>query len=158
LIVAEVALAVVLVIGAGLLVRSFIKLRTTDPGFKNARILTFELTLPMGSYADPYRVGDFYRNFVERLRTMNGVAAVTATTSLPLGQEWDFLFGLQVFGSTPVETGLGLRARVRSVSPGFFPTLGIPRIAGRDFTADDRRAEHGVAIVNESFVRLFFEG
>src|SRR5207253_2119831 len=76
LVVAEIALAVVLVVGAGLLVRSFFKLQAGDPGFKPDRIVSFELSLPQASYADFIRVGDFYRNLLDRIRTIRGVESV----------------------------------------------------------------------------------
>ena len=127
---AEIALAVVLVAGAGLLVRSFAKLQDADTGFRADRVLTFDLQLAEQSYPDYARVADFYRDIQERLRGLSGVEAVASATTIPLGGEVDFMLNMKREDQPRPEQGQEVRVRFRQVSPGFFLDAGHPG-AGR---------------------------
>ena len=161
LVVAEVGLAVLLVIGAGLLVLSYSNLTNTHAGFQPDRRLVFELN----ARARPDRetgylpVAIFYRELLDRIRSIGGVEAVAATSTLPIGDDQlDWLQPLSVFGDSPAEWEQPPLALVRQVTSDFFPTMGIREVAGRGFTATDHRGAPGVAVVNEAFARRFFAG
>ena len=156
MVVAEIALAVVVVIGAGLLVRSFDKLRSTDPGFRPEGVVAFSVNLSPAAYPDYDRVVDAYRDMTGRLRAINGVQSVSMGSSLPLGGQDDFMLSLTVEGDPPREEPL--RARSRSVGETYFTTMGIRLVSGRELTDRDRRDTAPVVVVNEAFVRTFLPG
>jgi len=156
LVVAEIALAIVLVIGAGLLVRSFDRLSRVDPGFRAERVITFALNLSPSAYPDYDRVAATYRQLVERLRARSGVEAVSLASSLPLSGRDDFMQSLQIEGEAPREEPL--RARIRSVGDAYFTTAGVRMVAGRPITDRDRADTAPIAVVNEAFVRAFLPG
>jgi putative ABC transport system permease protein len=177
LVVAEIALAVVLVIGAGLLVRSYYNLVTTDPGFRTERMLSVFINVPGDAiqtffqqppaadgsprFEGSYRlIGDFFRDLENRIRTLNGVEAVSVSSSVPLSsQQWDNAVAFRIDGeAAPDVTVSQMQATQRSVSPSFFASMGIPILEGRRFDADDRRDAPGVAVVNETFARRYFAG
>ena len=161
LVVGEVGLAVLLVIGAGLLVLSYSNLTNTDPGFESERRLVFELDVS-GRRIDRETgllpIAIFYRELLDRIRSIGGVEAVAATSTLPIGNQRDRLQPLSVVGDSPPEPGQAPREWVRQVTSDFFPTMGIRVVAGRGFAATDRRGAPGVAVVNEAFARRFFPG
>jgi putative ABC transport system permease protein len=153
LVVAELALSVLLLIGAGLLIRSFVAMTSVDPGFRPERVTTFDLTLP----AYRYHVME-HRNFTNgllaRVQAVPGVAAAAVVHNLPIS-------GRRMVGPVLLENRERDPAQppvhVGFVSPGFFRTMGIRMVSGRDFEPAD--ADRGwVAIVNESFARTFFPG
>ncbi len=154
--VAEVALAVTLVAGAGWLVRSFDNLRTTDPGFAADGRLLFDVAVTGPKFRDNAAVVAAFNDLLDRLRSLNGVVAAGSTFNFPLraGPENALLVHLQ---DDPDPTR-NLNSRQRIVSPGFFRTMGIKLQAGRDFTVDDRRGSPPVAIVNRAFARLYLAG
>jgi putative ABC transport system permease protein len=176
LVVAEIALAVVLVIGAGLLVRSYYNLVTSDPGFRTERMLSVFINVPGEAiqtfFPQPpaveggpprfdasYRlIGDFVRELEGRVRALDGVAAVSVSSSVPLSsQQWDPAVAFRIDGdAAPGIADSQLQAAQRSVSAGFFAAMGIPLREGRAFDADDRRDSPGVAVVNETFARRYF--
>lgn len=156
MVVAEIALAVVVVIGAGLLVRSFDKLRDTEPGFRPDGVVTFSVNLSPAAYPDYDRVAEAYRDMTARLRAISGVQAVSMASSLPLGGADDFMFSVSVEGDPPREEPL--RARSRSVGETYFATMGARMVSGRELTDRDRRDTAPVVVVNEAFVRTFFSG
>ena len=153
-IVAEIAVAVALVAGAGRLVRSFENLHLVDPGFHVDRQLTVDVTLPDRGYQDAARMEVWRQAVTDRLRAA-GAADVAMTSSLPLQHEWDasaFADLRSQPGTPPDQRPIG---RVRFVTPGFFSLMGIKLLAGRDFTPADRPGAQPVAIVNATFVRRF---
>jgi len=174
LVVAEVALAVLLVIGGGLLVRSYANLTSTDPGFNPDRVLTFSMNVPgrldfevvdAGEGRPPVRrasyrpVANFFRELSERVKGLPGVEAVATTSSLPLKRiQYDASPAFHIVGSGALTPENALVAVSRSVSPEFFPAMQIRLLAGRNFERSDGRGAPGVAIVNEAFVRRFFPG
>ena len=153
-------MAVLLVIGAGLLVLSYANLTNTDAGFQPDRRLVFELNAGDVDRETGYLpVAIFYRELLDRIRHIGGVEAVAATSTLPIGKDQlDWLQALSVFGESPAAWEEPPLAMVRQVTSDFFPTMGIREIAGRGFAATDRRGAPGVAVVNEAFARRFFPG
>ena len=149
----EVALSVSLLIGAGLLIRSFWYLTHVDPGFRTSQLLSFRVAVPSSRYDDPKRQV-FYERLYAQIRTLPGVQTVGAVNILPLsgGYSCD---GFHVFGQ-PVVTGQTSCAEVRSASPSYFDTMGIERIEGRLFTDRDDGAAARVVIVNQAMARQFF--
>jgi predicted permease len=156
LVIAEIAMAVVLTIGAGLLVKSFWKLKHTDAGFTPGGRIAFEVSLPVFTYGDWNRLSDWYGDLLTRIKTVPGVQNAGAISSAPLGPELDGIitFWKSTTGMLPVEQRP--RAKRRSVSPDFFKAAGIPMLKGRAFTDQDRRDTPGVAIVDELFANSVF--
>jgi putative ABC transport system permease protein len=154
--IAEVALAVTLVAGAGWLVRSFDNLRTTDPGFATDGRLLFDVAVTGPKFRDNAAVVTAFNDLLDRLRGLRGVVAAGSTFNVPLraGPENALLVHLQ---GDP-DPARNLNSRQRIVSPGFFAAMGIKLHAGRDFSVDDRRGSPPVAIVNRAFARLYLAG
>lgn len=143
--VVETALALVLLIGAGLLLKSFDALVTVDPGFDSDRRLTFRLTLPANDYPQPQDLLAFQQRFRERLRALPGVRGVAASDRVPLDHQlWTGTF--HVVGHVPAPGEKTPGGELHQVSPGFFRTLGIPLLEGREFSDED--AAGGVVIVD----------
>jgi putative ABC transport system permease protein len=152
LIVAEVTLSVVLLVGAGLFLRSFDRLRGVDPGFDTRDALSFRITLPQQKYADDPNVAGFYSALIERLRSVPGVRAAGAAVRLTLeGRTWT---GDLYVESRPDLWGRELRHK--AVTPGYLQAAGIRLLSGRDFTEADGPAGPPVVIVNQTTVRQFF--
>ncbi len=150
LVVFEVALAMVLLIGAGLLFRSFLRLREMDTGFKPGRILSLSVNLTPSKYAKPGDQAEFFQHAIDRIRSLPSVESIAAGSSLP-SDAGDLFRGLTIEGrAQPVD------ARYRAISPDYFRTLGIPLLRGRYFADSDQEGRPSVAAVNESFAREFF--
>jgi putative ABC transport system permease protein len=177
LVVAEIGLAVLLVIGAGLLVRSYYKLVTTDPGFRSDRMLSVYINVPNDAirivsmlppgpdgkprYAVSYApIADFFRSLEERVRALPGVESVGVSSSVPLSSEqWDAAAAFTVEGrAAPDPSVAQTQATQRSVSPSFFSAMGVRILAGRPLQPEDRRGAPGAAVVNQAFARRFFPG
>ena len=174
LVVAEIALAVVLMIGAGLLMRSYANLTAVNPGFNPDRMLTFFMYVPgridatMVTNAQGRRemrasylpMATFFRELEERIRGVSGVAAVATTSSLPLSRtQYDGNVPFHIQGRTGGNADeTALLAKTRAVSPEFFNTMRIRLLAGRVLLPDDRPDSAGVVVVNETFARRFFPG
>jgi putative ABC transport system permease protein len=156
LVVTEVALSVVLLIGAGLMVRSFARLLDVDPGFRPDHVVTAQLTLPDATYTEPQQVAAFYDRVLDRLRQIPGVQSAGAVTTLPLdGSRISVSYEVE---GQPTPPGLQQSAGFDAVSPGYFRTLGIPILTGRDFTDQDRADGRPVIIVNEAMARRCWPG
>jgi len=158
LVAAQFGLAVVLLAGAGLMIRSFVRLSAVDPGFEVARTLTFRVSLPGQRYRDPAAVRAFYTAFLTELRAVPGVESADAITDLLLGR----LPGSSSISlddeSARSEAERQLPIPYDFVTPGFFETLGIPLRHGRHFESSDDAEAPRVAIVNEMFASRFFHG
>ncbi|MEW6320418.1 MAG: ABC transporter permease [Acidobacteriota bacterium] len=157
LVASEVALAVVLLGGAGLLVRSYVALERVPPGFQPGNVLTLRVTLSTQSPDDRDRVVRFHEEAVERLRGLPGVTAAAGTVFLPLagiGSATSFWL-LDRPEPAPADRPV---ADIRPITDGYFQTLGIPLLAGRDVAPSDTADSPFVAVVNETFVRRFFPG
>ena len=155
LVVIEVALAVLLLIGAGLLMRSFGRLRSVSPGFEPAGLLTARIPMAGGRNATPERRAAFFRQVVERVSTLPGVESATGVNGLPLtGLGVGSTFAVDGRPAPPPERRpMGL---LRSVTPAYFRTLGIPLVAGRVFTDADVKSAPPVIIVNQTMARRYF--
>jgi len=158
LVVAQLAAAVMLVVGAGLLSRSFQELLDTEPGFDAEGVMTFRVDLPSGAYRDLERVSDFYAEIIEEMEGLPGVTAVAATATLPFDREIPFLGDFFVVDRATPEQGEEPIAHYRQVSPTFFSTLGIDLVSGRVFDRLDDRTSKGVAVVNQTLVDRYFPG
>jgi putative ABC transport system permease protein len=153
LIVAEVALALVLLIGAGLMLRSFARLSSVDPGFDPSSVTVGDVWLPQGKYPDVARQAAFYARLVRALSTAPGVTSAGAVSRLPLSG-----------GNSSRDAGFPdapdkmVAADYRIASDGYFETMRIPLRAGRLFTSSDVDSGARVAVVNESFARSAWPG
>ena len=157
LVVWETALALVLLIGAGLLVNSFRRLRGIDPGFSPDRVLTCEVSLPSSKYKDPHIVS-FYQQLLERIRALPAVKAAGATMTMPLrNPNSGYWSGLNIEGRpTSARESIPI-VNFAQVTPGYFPAMGIPILKGRAFTEQDNSDQTTkVAIINATLARRFF--
>jgi putative ABC transport system permease protein len=154
--IAEVALAVTLVAGAGWLVRSFDNLRTTDPGFVPDSRFVFDASVMGPRFRDNVAVHAAFTDLLERLRGLSGVVAAGSTFNFPLrgGPENALLVHLQ----DDPDAAHNLNSRQRIVSPGFFAAMGIKLVAGRDFNGDDNLKSPPVVIINRAFARQYLSG
>jgi len=156
LVVTELALAVVLLVGAGLLVRSFMRLTHVDPGFSTENVVSFNVTLPQNKYPYDRHVQSFVAQVTERLRRVPGTEAVGVTFGRPL-ENSVMRTGFDVAGQPPKAPGQRTITDVHPASPTFFSALGIPLVRGRIFTdAEDRLDAPGTVVVSEEFVRRYF--
>ncbi len=154
-VIAQFALALVLAVGAGLLVRSFQNIRSIDSGFVASGVLTAELDLSPAVAPEDTDVTDFYEQYARRLSELPGVESVGDATTLPLSENLDYFQNFRILDREfPPE--LETRAYFRMVQPGFLDAMRTPVVAGRDFDERDRNGAPGVALVNETFARRFF--
>ena len=153
LVIAEVAIAMVLLVGAGLLLKSFMRLQRVDAGFNPSNVLTFNLQLPFSSYRDWRQVSELYSGLIARLKSLPGVQSADATGFLPLEGGWPTKFLIQ--GRPPVQ-GEEPVAQHRPVSEGYFQTMGVPLLGGRRFDDRDQADAPGVVIVNQALQRRYF--
>ena len=158
LVVAEVSLSVVLVVGAGLMLRSFSRLLSVDSGFRADGIVTAGISLPQKEYGEPEKVEAFYSGLIDRLRASSGVTAASAGTTVPLWNDqgvWDF----EIDGRPKPGAGkMAWNASAVIVRPGYFETLGVPLVRGRLFTPQDDARSATVAVINEAMAATFFAG
>jgi predicted permease len=156
LVITEVALALALLAGAGLLIRSFWKLQQTDPGFNPEHVLTANLFLPSARYGDASKVAAFHQRLLERITALPGAQSAGLTSDLPW-TGYDENAGPTIEGKTfpPNDEP---SARYHYVSPDYFRTIGVPLAAGRFFNADDRRDTQRVALINRSMAERFWPG
>jgi putative ABC transport system permease protein len=155
LVVGEVALALMLLAGAGLMIQSFLRLQQVDPGFRTGRLLTLDLTLPDAKYSKEQQQADFFRQLLARIQTLPGVQSVGAATALPLTGNREN-YGIGIEGRPPEPLEKMPTAEYRAISPDYFGTLGIPLLKGRTFTERDRKDSPPVAVINESLARRYF--
>ena len=157
LVVTQTALAVVLLVGAGLLIKSFATLRQVELGFEPANVVTVTLSPPFNRLPKEFRKTDYYRQLVESLQTMPGVEAAAATTSAPTtGAFMNVTF--LVAGRPEPPSSDTQRAFVTVVSPDYFRVIGNSLKGGRLFTANDNEGSPPVAIINETMARSYFAG
>lgn len=155
LVIGEVALALVLLCGAGLLMRSFYHLQSMDPGFDPHDVLTFRTNLPGAKYKTDEQQEAFYTRALDRIRALPGVTVAGAAQIFPLAGD-DYILTFVQVGKPPVPVGNQPSAAFYSATPGYFGALRIPIKAGRDFTARDNAAAPPVAIISESMARQFY--
>jgi predicted permease len=155
--IAQVAIAVVLVCGAGLAVRSLKNLQRVQKGFDPAHVVTFDVVLPGARFPDPASMLVLYRRFLETFESDQQFKAVGLTTHLPLsGQDLENSF--RVAGYVPPSPEATPVAGVRAISPGYLAAMEIPLRRGRNLTSGDREGTQPVVLVNESFARKYFAG
>jgi putative ABC transport system permease protein len=155
LVVAELAIAVVLLVGAGLLIQSLWRLQHVSSGLEPENILTLNVSLPEARYPTE-KQARFYSDLLTRVRALPGVQSASAVSPLPLSGD-RFIISFQIDGR-PVSPKDEPSADVFVNEPGYFRTMGIPLIRGRDFEIRDEHKSTPVAIVNESFAKQFFPG
>jgi putative ABC transport system permease protein len=154
LVVAEVALSLVLLIGAGLMIHSFVAMLRDDIGFNPQSVLSFRLWLPEARYSEAQRRG-FFDQLLRRLETLPGVEAAGATNLLPMSNNF-INTSVEIVGRPPFEKGKEPYADYRIVTPGYFRAIAMSLRRGRGFTADDNEQSTRVVIINETFARRFF--
>jgi putative ABC transport system permease protein len=157
LVVAELALALMLLVGAGLMLRTLWKLEATNPGFVASDVLTLHLAAPARRYAGRMLGSALYRPVLERARALPGVEAAGWIDALPL-QNWGINGDFAIEGRPPARAGEKPFAELRTASPGYFAALGVRRLAGRDFTDGDDRSAPRVAVINRELARRYFAG
>jgi putative ABC transport system permease protein len=153
LVASEVALSIVLLLGAGLATRSFWNLLSVDPGFRSDRVLTASITLPIAAYPDPERTSRFFINLLDRLRAQSGIAAAGAVTRLPLADAGGDL-NFQIQGRETPPGTLARRADWQVVTPGYFDAMGMRVVQGRGIEPTDITGSPGVIVFNEAAARL----
>jgi putative ABC transport system permease protein len=157
LVVAEVALAVMLLVGAGLLMRSFLQLQQVDPGFRPEQALATQLSLPARSYPDDDRRAAFYGALIERLEALPGVTSVGAVNVLPMSDD-RMVINFAVRGREPLPPGEQPTLDVRLATPDYLRAMGIPLLRGRAFSDRDRADAPQVALINEAAAQRHFPG
>jgi putative ABC transport system permease protein len=151
LIVSEVAFALVLTVGAGLMLRSFAHARAMNPGFDPENLITFSVNLPSAAYADVDRIKLTEQEIVQRLREIPGVMSASGTSNLPMLSTWEIVFTPE--GSPPQQLPVATNTLVL---PGFFEAMRIPLRAGRYLDQRDAKGTPGVVIINETMARKYY--
>lgn len=156
LVVVEVALSVMLLVGAGLLVHSFERVVNTNPGFRPEHVLTASIDLPSAEYRDDAKVVSFFKQLMQRLQQSPGVIAAGGSTDLPLQGQWTHLFTAEGHQRRP---GAGANVGNHSVIYGdYLQAMGIPLLRGRYFTEQDRPESPHVLIVSETLAKTCWQG
>jgi putative ABC transport system permease protein len=161
LVIAEVAIGVVILIGAGLLIKSFAKLQSIDSGFNAERIVSMSLMLPLSKYPDSQKQITFFEQALERIRTLPGVVATGAIQDLPLkqssaGEVNSMKMNFNIEGASPKQSGEALETAFRIITPDYFHTMTIPLIKGREFTPQDNVNTLPVILINQTMAERFW--
>ncbi len=156
LVISEVTLACVLLIGAGLMLRSFVKLLRTDPGFRPEQVLTASISLPSATYKDTKAIAAFYERLLPEIRNIPGVSAAGISSDLPW-TGWDDNAGFTIQGEVPPPKEF-FHARYHMASPGYFRALGIPILRGRAFDEHDKADSRSVMIINQAMAGFWHHG
>jgi len=157
LIVTEVALALLLLAGAGLMVKSFVRLQQVNPGFNPENVLTFDIRLPGSKYAENRQVADFYARLLERTAGLPGVTAAGAVEFLPMSGV-DSSSGIFIEGRPAPPPSERNHAHYRSVTTDYFRALGLQLRQGRSFTERDNQDGPRVTVINEAMARKYWPG
>ena len=156
LVVVEVALSLVLLIGATLMIRSFLSLQRVDPGFDRHNVLALDVFLTGAAYDSAYERTAFYRELMPRLAALPGVLNATASHAPPLsGSSWNSSITIE---GQAVQHGEEPRARLQSVTAGFITALRVPLLLGRDIEESDLKGEGLVAVINQTMAERFWPG
>jgi putative ABC transport system permease protein len=156
LVIGEVALSLTLLVGAGLLVRSFVKLLDVDPGFRPERVLTLQVELTGKRYDAPEEVRGFFREVIQRVRALPGIEAAGSVSSLPLSGGPSGTVTLDT-RAVPID-GAAPDADLRTVMPGYFEAMGIPLLRGRYIDPRDTEQSPLVAMIDETMAEAFWPG
>jgi putative ABC transport system permease protein len=154
LIVSEICLSLVLLVGAGLMIKSFILVQRVNPGFQTAAIQTARLTLPPAKYPEKRQQAEFFRSVIDQLKSSPNVDLAAAISRLPL-TAGNSDRSIEVEGR-PIDPHEGLVVDYRSISPNYFRTMGIPLLRGRDFSDQDNSTAPATVIVNEQLAQRVF--
>jgi predicted permease len=155
LVASEFALSLVLLAGAGLFLKSFVRVASVNPGFSSGHLLAVRLSLPKHRYVKREAIGSFVDQLMPRLQTLPGVESVGVTSALPLSGVWGAV-DFRVMGR-PLEPRERVpAAQYRAVSPDYLRTMGVPLLAGRGFNEYDKSQSARVALINEEFARRFW--
>jgi predicted permease len=156
LVAAQIAISFVLLIGSGLMLRTLVKLQQVDPGFHPENVLSSTVSLNFTKYREPEKPRTFYEALLEKLSHQPGVESAAVSMTVPLDNQMGQMNGQFRIQGRPVPAGTPQpKSDFRIVSPGYFRTLGIPMIRGRDFTSADREGSPA-AIINASLARHFW--
>ena len=155
LIVSEVALALLLSVGAGLMIKSFMRLQQVSPGFEPNNLLTMNIALPRQKYKEPQQANAFFDQLAEHIKTLPGVKSVGGTDPLPFSNS-NVSTGFVVEGAPDVPLSDRPDVGQRAVTPTYFETMGIPVLKGRAFTAQDRDNTPQVIVVNEALATRYW--
>jgi putative ABC transport system permease protein len=151
-VISDVALALVLLIGAGLLIKSLSLLRSVNPGYEPGQVLTVGLSLPRATYHDDFDRARLAQAVMERVKAIPGAQSVASSYPLPVyGMAWGMSYLPE--GAPQPAAGQAPACQTASVSPGFFQTLRIPLLQGRDFNESDRQESEGVIVIDETLAR-----
>jgi putative ABC transport system permease protein len=154
-VIGEVAVCLVLLIGAGLMIKSFDRLLSVSPGFNPENALAVNVALSGSRYRDAAGVSNFYQQALERLSAVPGVKSAAVVTALPMnGNFGSRYFGIE--GRPPQPPGQGFNANTNIATPGYFATMNIPLLDGRDFDARDVKGAPDVVIINQEAVRRYW--
>jgi predicted permease len=151
--VSEIAFALVLLVGAGMMIRTFMQMQSGKLGFNTDNVMTMRIATTGNQYTESFRSATFFQQLIERLKAVPGTEAVGVTNLLPLSG--DFGNSFQIEGG-PRPPGEVREAEYRAISPDYFRAMGIPLQKGRAFTERDAKDAPGVAIINEVFARRYF--
>ena len=154
LVVGQVALSLLLLLGAGLLLRSFVQLLRSDPGFDAHHVLTMNISLPTVKYANPEQQIGFFEEVLRRVSLLPGVSSAAISAALPLS--WKRITPMLPEGQPNVSLAQRPFLDIEAISPQWFATMRVPLLAGRAFTAADNAQAPKVLIVNETFARRFW--
>ncbi len=154
-VVVQVALSLVLLIGAGLLVRSYQRIQNSNPGFDARNVLSLRLSLPSSKYKGP-AVTNFYKQLAERIKALPGVEAAGTSYSLPMSSVALAWGPITIEGYVPRNSADFIMSNERFVSPGYFPALGVPLVSGRYFDERDVKGAAETVIVNENLAQRFW--
>ena len=157
LVVAEIAISLVLMIAAGLMIKSLSHLQRVDPGFRSTNILTAQIRLASTKYAEDNQRAAFYQQVIKRVEQLPGVESAGAISTLPLGGD-NLTFYLIIEGRMPQSQSEMLTTNFRIVSPNYFTTMNIPLKKGRFFNEHDTETSPRVSIVNETLANKYFPG
>jgi putative ABC transport system permease protein len=153
----QVAITLILLIGAGLLMQSLARLSSVSPGFRTSNLLTMRITLPEGK-ATIEEVSAFYGELKERVEALPGVVAFATSFYLPMGGGMNVANDFDIEGRPQDASDQELNAFIRPVSPGFFGAMEIPVVAGREFTERDTAESPGVVVINQRMAELYWSG
>jgi putative ABC transport system permease protein len=156
LLVAEVAMSIVLLVGAALLLRSFARVTSVDPGFRPEQVLAFRVSLPNVAYREDHQRIAFMERLVADLEALPEIHSAGVIQSLPLRD--DYFLSFTIRARAPAKPGEGTSASYRAISPRYPQTMGIPLLTGRTFTDRDGEKSPMVAIVDQKFVDRYFPG
>ena len=156
LVISEMALALVLLVGAGLLIRSFIRLQQVNPGFDPKNVLTMQVSLPGSRYKTGAQIAGFFGQALERVKTLPGVESAGAVTGLPLTGDGDVVTTFTIENRPAPPEGQEPRAAWSAITPDYFRTLHIPLLKGQEFTEANKKGTPGRIIISDTMARQHF--